>query len=383
MEENKEQLLDFFCRLIQMKSYSTQEEQVVACIREEMKSLGYDEILEDGSGSIIGVIGNGPFKLMYDSHIDTVEVTDESKWSYPPFGAVVANGNVYGRGASDMKASAAASVYAGAQMKKLGLLEGKTVYICCSALEEDFDGEGTKSAILENKLDLDAVVICEPTHLKVSIGQRGRSIFKVITSGISSHGAAPEKGDNAVYKMAEIIARVEQLNQDLFEKGGWHGSVVLSKVESQSVSLNAVPDECIIYLDRRTTVEEDEAYLIEEMNRLVEGTEARWEIYYAEGRSYKGKAIKLRSVLPAWEIEKNHPLFEGMCNCYQDTFQKDPELYRWDFSTNGVATAGELGIPTIGFGAGIEKMAHQVDEYCPIEDLYKAYEFMSYLPKFL
>ena len=74
---------------------------------------------------------------------------------------------------------------------------------------------------------------------------------------------------------------------------------------------------------------------------------------------------------------------KGAMDCYKDLFKESPELYYWDFSTNGVATAGKLHIPTIGFGAGIEKMAHQTNEYCPVEDLEKACEYFSRLPLFL
>lgn len=382
-EEEKKDLISFAQDIIKIKSYSGKEKEVAERIKLEMQKLGYDEILEDGSGSVIGVLGNGPYHLLFDSHMDTVAVTEEAKWDYPPFGAQIDDGKLYGRGASDMKSSLAASVYAGAMMKKNGALEGKTVYVCGSALEEDYDGEGTYQAITENHLRLDAVVICEPTHLKISMGQRGRSVFRIHTEGISAHGAAPEKGVNAVYKMAEIIDRIHKLSDELMSREGKHGSIVLSKIESTAVSINAVPDSCTIYLDRRTTVEEDEAYLTEEMNRLVAGTGATWDVYDVKGESYKGNPVLLHSLLPAWEIEESHPLAKGAMACFQDLFREAPELYYWDFSTNGVATAGKLHIPTIGFGAGIEKMAHQTNEYCPVDDLVKACEYFSRLPLFL
>ena len=382
-EEEKRDLIAFAQDIIRIPSYCGNEKEVALRIKQEMEKLGYDSILEDGSGSVIGVLGNGPFHILYDSHMDTVAVTEENKWDYPPFGAEIVDGKIYGRGSSDMKSSLAASVYAGALMKRNGALEGKTVYICGSALEEDYDGEGTYQAIVENHLRLDAVVICEPTHLKISMGQRGRSVFRIHTEGVSAHGAAPEKGVNAIYKMAEIIERVHKLSDELMQKEGRHGSVVLSKIESNAVSINAVPDSCTIYLDRRTTVEEDEAFLTEEMNQLVKDTDAVWDVYDVKGTSYKGNPVLLHSLLPAWEIEEAHPLAKGAMSCYRDLFREEPELYSWDFSTNGVATAGKLHIPTIGFGAGIEKMAHQTNEYCPVEDLEKACEYFSRLPLFL
>ena len=126
-EEEKKDLISFAQDIIKIKSYSGKEKEVAERIKLEMQKLGYDEILEDGSGSVIGVLGNGPYHLLFDSHMDTVAVTEEAKWDYPPFGAQIDDGKLYGRGASDMKSSLAASVYAGAMMKKNGALEGKTV----------------------------------------------------------------------------------------------------------------------------------------------------------------------------------------------------------------------------------------------------------------
>lgn len=379
----QEDLITFTQDIVRIPGCSTQEKAVAQRIRQEMERLGYDKILTDSSGSITGVLGNGPYHIFFDSHMDTVQVTDESAWTYPPFGAEIHDGRLYGRGASDMKGALAASVYAGALMKENGSLEGKTVYICCSAIEEDYDGEGTWRAITENRLKPDVAVICEPTHLKISLGQRGRSVFLIHTKGVSAHGAAPEKGVNAIYKMAEIIERVRALSDRLMSREGWHGSIAASRIESTAVSVNAVPDSCTLYLDRRTTVEENEEYLAGEMDELIKGTDASWEVYEVEGTSYMGAAVRLHSLLPAWELPGEHPLALAAEKCFREVLGREPETCRWDFSTNGVTTAGRLGIPTLGFGAGIEKMAHQTDEYCPVEDLIKACEFYSRLPQYL
>ncbi len=379
----EEDLLHFAQDIVKIPSYSGHEKNVVERIQKEMQNLGYDDTLIDKSGSIVGVLGNGPKKVLFDSHIDTVEVTNPDEWTVDPFGGVIKDGLLYGRGASDMKCSAAASVYAGYAMKKLGLLYGKTVYVCCSAMEEDYDGEGLYHAIINNKLKPDYVVICEPTHLQISIGQRGRSVFKITTHGISAHGSAPEKGDNAVYKMAVIQQRIEALGKQFMAKEGEKGSIAISKIESTSASLNAIPYTCSIYIDRRTTMQEDWNFLNKEMNTLVEGTDASWEVYLAEGTSWKNEHITLKSFLPAWEIEKDHPLTKCSIAAYQELMKKDPVLYRWDFSTNGVASAGKLGIPTIGFGAGIEKQAHTTDEYCPVSDILSACNFFTLLNYYL
>ena len=314
----EEKLVCFTSDLVKIKSRTGEEGAAVKRIAEEMKLLGYDEVYIDKVGNVIGKIGNGSEKLLLDSHIDNVAVNDPEAWEEDPYGGVIKDGRLYGRGASDMKASAAASVYAGAVMKKLGLAEGKTVYICCSVMEEDYDGEGLYHAIADNDLKPDYVVICEPSHLQISLGHLGRAIYKINVPGISAHGAAPEKGVNAVYKAATIINRVEALGKEYMKLTGERPSIALTKIESTSVSLNAIPQSCSIYIDRRMTLEENEETVGAEMNRLIEGTDATWEIYDAVGTSWKGEKIILHSFLPAWEIKKDHKLAKGCIKTYEE-----------------------------------------------------------------
>lgn len=379
----EEKLVSFASDLVKIKSRTGEEEAVVKRIVEEIKALDYDEAYIDSVGNVIGRIGNGSEKLLFDSHIDNVAVNDPENWEHDPYGGVIKDGKLYGRGSSDMKASAAASVYAGAIMKKLGLAEGKTIYICCTVMEEDYDGEGLYHAIVDNDLKPDYVVICEPSNLQISLGHLGRAIYKINVPGVSAHGSAPEKGVNAVYKMATIINRVEALGKEYMKLSGERPSIALTKIESTSVSLNAIPQSCSIYIDRRMTLEENEETVGEEMNKLIEGTDATWEIYDAIGTSWRGEKIVLHSFLPAWEIKVDHKLTKGCIKAYEELMGEKPTMYKWDFSTNGVASAGKLGIPTIGFGAGIEKMAHMTNEYCPVSDIIAACKFYSLLPYFL
>ncbi len=377
-------LLAFASELVQIESLTGKEEKVVRRIAAEMKQLSYDRVIIDRVGNVIGVIGNGPTKLLFDSHVDHVAVHDPEAWELPPYGGVINNGNLYGRAASDMKASAAATVYAGVVIKQLGLDAGKTIYVCCSVMEEDYDGEGLYHAIVDNSLQPDYVVICEPSYLRVTLGHMGRAIYKITVPGISAHGSAPEKGVNAIYKAQQIVARVEQLAKEYMQRpAGERPSLALTKIESTAVSLNAIPASCTLYLDRRLIPGETEESVAQEMDALIAGTDATWEIYEAECTSWTGETITLRSFLPAWEIGREHPLTKSCIKAYKELLGQEPQLYKWTFSTNGVATANRLGIPTIGFGAGIEAMAHKTNEYCPVSDIVTACQFYSLLPAYL
>ena len=373
------ELISFASELVRIKSRTGREAELVERIKQEMTKLDYDDIIVDKVGNIVGVIGNGPVKLLYDSHMDHVAVNDAGEWVHGPYSGVIEDGRLYGRGSSDMKGSLAATVYAGHIMKKLGLAAGKTIYICCSVMEEDFDGAGLERAIVDNGLKPDYVVICEPSHLNIAMGHLGRAIYKINVRGVSAHGAAPEKGDNAVYKAAPIIRRIEELGKKYMAMPPERPSIALTRIESVSASLNAVPGSCTLYVDRRICPHETEEAVGAEMTGLIGDADADWEIYDAVGQSYTGEEIVLHSYLPGWELGAEHPLAQGCFAAYREVFGAEPQPYKWDFSTNGVASA-KLGISTIGFGAGVEKTAHMANEYCPLEDIIMACRFFSLLP---
>ncbi len=380
----EQRLIAFASDLVKIKSLTGQEENVVRRIAAEMEQLEYDQVAIDKVGNVIGTIGNGPIHILFDSHVDHVDVNDPTEWELPPYSGAIQDGKLYGRGASDMKASAAAAVYAGAVIKHLGLDANKTIHVCCSVMEEDYDGEGLYRAIVDNSLNPSYVVICEPSYLRISLGHMGRAVYKITVPGVSSHGSAPEKGINAIYKANEIISRIEKLGNEYMRlPAGERPSLALTKIESIAVSLNAIPASCSLYLDRRLTQAETEESVTKELDTLVAGTDATWEVYEAIGTSWTGETITLRSFLPAWEIGLEHHLTKSCIKTYEALLGEQPQMYKWTFSTNGVATASRLGIPTIGFGAGIEALAHKSNEYCPVSDIITACEFYSLLPAYL
>lgn len=377
--EIEKDLIKFTQDIIKIKSYTGNEKELALFVKDKMEKLGYDEVIVDNLGNVLGVIGAGEKSILFDSHIDTVEVTDSEKWEMNPFGGIIKDGKIYGRGSCDMKAGLAATIYAGYMSKKIGLGKNKKIYISASIMEEDYDGVALDYILKGDKIKPDYVVVCEPSELKLAIGHRGRALIKITTKGVSAHGSFPEKGENAVYKMNKIIKKVEELESNFEKIVGERGSVALSKIESNSVSLNAVPDLCSIYLDRRLIIGEDKNFIEEEVEKLIEGTDASWEIYNQIGKSWKEKEIKLYSFLPAWEIKEDHNFVKTAKNSYKELNEEKIKIFKWDFSTNGVTSAGKYNIPTLGFGPGNPQNAHKRDENCLIKEIVEACKFYSML----
>ena len=368
-------LLAFAQQLVRIQSYSGQEEAVARAIAAKMEALGYDEVRIDACGSVLGRVGSGPVSLMFESHTDTVAVNDPAQWAYPPFSGEIADGFLWGRGSVDMKGALAASVYAPIIAKNRAALEGKTVYVSCSVFEEDCDGVATANLLDEFELRPDFAVICEPSGNTIAIGQKGKAQLVIQTHGVSAHGSAPEKGINAVYEMAEIIRRVEQTNLNLPILDGKKGTLVLSRVSSKAVSLNAVPDECEIYLDRRMVPGENETTLRAEVEKMIGDKNATWQIDTIQRTAWTGKPITYRPLHAAWKIPSDHHLTQTCVQAFEQVFGRAPQDFTfWDFGTNAVALVGR-GIPCIGFGPGDSKLAHMRDEKCPVDQIIDACAF--------
>src|SRR5207245_793875 len=116
----EDRMARFLSDIISTPSLSRRENAVVLRIGDEMTALGYDDVVVDGLGSVMGRIGDGPVHIVFDSHIDTVDVGDPSSWRTEPFKATVERGVLYGRGASDNKAATASMVHGAALIKRLG-----------------------------------------------------------------------------------------------------------------------------------------------------------------------------------------------------------------------------------------------------------------------
>ena len=376
-------IINFAQQLIRTSSFTGHEGNLAKLVMSKMVELDYDHVSVDSFGNVIGIVGDGPTGILFDSHMDTVGVNHPEEWRHDPFGAEIIDGKLYGRGSVDMKSALATAVFAGHIVKQLGLQKGKTLYITASVMEEDYDGEAVYSMCRQLESLPDYVVICEPSGLDLALGHKGRAMLKVTSKGVSAHGSAPEKGVNAIYKMGPILQRVEALNNAMMRQGNGTGSIALTKISSSSESLNAIPTQCEVYLDRRLVIGEDKADISEEMNTLLEGTDASWEVYDKRGKSYTGVPVVLHSFLPSWEISPDNVLTKACAKTFKIVFKREPRLIKWDFCTNGVATAGRLNIPTIGFGPGDSKKAHTVDECCEISQIAAAVDFYSLLPIYL
>lgn len=380
----KNNITEFTRELIAIPSISGNETQVIERIRKEMEKIRYNDIEIDEMGNLIGRIGNGEKILAIDGHVDTVEIGNPQNWEYDPFKGKIENGVIYGRGACDQKGGLASAVYTGKILIEIGVPENITLLVVASVQEEIYEGLNWQYIIKEDEIKPDAIILTEPSNLNIAIGHRGRVDIEVHTTGISSHGAAPELGENAIYKIAPIISDIEKINSILpIDPTFGKGNITVTKISSTSPSINATPDSATIHVDRRLNLEDSEKSVISEIRSLnsVKKAKAKVIISEHEYKSKSGVIYPIKAYYPTWSMEESHPLVQTAIKTYKTQFNKEPVLYYWRFSTNGAATKGIFNIPTIGFGPGDDKLAHTIEDQVPIEHLVKAMGFYSQFVK--
>jgi len=376
-------------KLVKVKSYSSQEEDVCRLIVTLCEEAGFDEVRIDGLGSVIARIGNGPKQLAIDGHIDTVEVGNLANWEFDPFCGDIKDGKVWGRGASDQKGGAASMITAGRILKDLGYGGEYTVFFTFTVMEEDCDGMCWKYLIEEENLKPDLIVSTEPTSCQLYRGHRGRMEIRVILRGISSHGSAPERGISAAYKAARAALAIEQLNKDLLpddDKFLGKGTITVSQMDVRGPSQCAVADYAMLYLDRRLTWGEDAELAMGQVREYIsKATGDDPDSIIVEMPDYEKvgwtkKEYSQELYFPTWKLDESHFLVQAGIKSHEALFGKKPVVDKWTFSTNLVATTGRHKIPAIGFGPGDEAQAHAPNEINRIDDLEICAAFYAMLP---
>jgi acetylornithine deacetylase/succinyl-diaminopimelate desuccinylase-like protein len=284
-----------FCqRLVQTPSLSGEEEDVAALIRAEMEHLHYDDVWVDEVGNVIGVMkgGGGP-SLMLNCQMDQVDVGDPDEWPYGPFSAHIADGAIWGRGASDTKGAIAAQVYAVGLMKSLGFpshrneslgfpshgneslgfpshgneslsfpLRGNEsprdgakgnsfpgdTYVTC-VVHEETGSWGTK--FLLGHLETDVAILGEATANQIAHGHRGRTEVIVHLQGRATHASAASRETNPLFALASFLRRVSSLS---LPEDPTLGPAVLTPTRcyTDQESGNMTPDQAWLHLDWRS-----------------------------------------------------------------------------------------------------------------------------------
>lgn len=404
-------MVAFLREMIAIPSESCEEDGVIHRIEKEMKKVGFDEVKIDGMGNCIGYMGQGDRIIAFDGHSDTVGIGDRGNWKFDPYEGYENDVEIGGRGGSDQEGGIASAVYGARIMKDLGLIpEGYRIMVTATVQEEDCDGLCWQYIHNEEHVTPEFVVSTEPTDGGIYRGHRGRMEIRVDMHGISCHGSAPERGDNAIIKMAEVIENVRDLNEnddadgneikglvkmlnprynpDHYEDARFlgRGTCTISEIFYTSPSRCAVADGCSISIDRRMTAGETFESCLEEIRNLPAcrkyAKDVKVSMYTYERPSWTGLVYPTECYFPTWINKESAPHVQALVKAHEGLFGKErigapeamdkrqrPLVDKWTFSTNCVSIQGRFGIPCVGFGPGAESQAHAPNEITYKQDL--------------
>lgn len=378
-DADQTRVVELCSALVRVQSYSGQEGDLVRHLAQTFLASGFDDVSVDRYGSILGRIKGrreGP-RILFDAHVDTVPADNEQQWTRHPFGGEIADGRVFGRGASDMKGALSAMIVAGERfIHETGRDFAGEICVAGGVHEECFEGVAARE--ISRAFEPDYVVIGEASELNLNIGQRGRAEIVLETYGVPAHSANPEKGVNAVYHMCRLIEALQSLKVRSNPVLG-KGILVVTDIQSQPYpGASVIPHHCRVTCDRRLLVGEGPSGVLAPLRAVIgrlegeiAGFRAAARVARGRERCYTGCEIAGDRFFPGWLFDAREPFIQTILAGLHAA-GIDAQLSHYSFCTNGSHYAGERGIPTVGFGPSAENLAHTTDEYVEIEQLHRA-----------
>lgn len=368
--------------LIRTKSLSGNERDLAYLIKDLLASSGVDNVFIDKYGNVIGYLkGEMDETLVFEGHMDHVPEGNLEQWNHDPYEAIVAGDKLYGRGSVDMKGAIAAMI------SSINNIRGKELpdtYYIFVPFEEVSEGALLKLAVEETLgIKPDLVVLGEATKLNIHRGHRGRSVWKIVLKGKSSHASMPDEGINPISALSLFIAELKKKQLPYNEILG-RSTLAPTIIECNPKSTPMIPDTCELYIDYRMIIEEDEKSIKKIFVEVLESIKDKdlildyvVDVNSGIAKMWTGATISYRDFYPSW-LNNDTNILANIMKIVKE-YKTNVFLSVWRFSTDGVYSAGEAGIPTIGIGPGDERLAHQPNEYVPVKEVVKASKIYSEL----
>jgi len=351
-------------RLLRAESPSGGEAPAARVLIEEAEALGFEPELDE-AGNVEFVIGAGEHEVLLTGHMDVVPAGDAGEWPHPPFAGQVVEGELWGRGAVDMKGALAAMLGA---MKKLAASPPPGRVRFLAVVQEEVGGLGSRYAA--ERLQADVALLGEPSSLKLMRGHRGRLEIWADYEGKLAHAARAELGLNPLPEMGRFLAALEAFETASHPDLG-EASCTPTFAGSQPQATNVVPGLAQVCIDYRFVPGEDPEAIVERM-RLLAGDAS---VYVPTSERQSGEVkMSYPMVFPPYLVEDDHPLVQA---ALRELGQQEAGI--WWFTTDAPYLASS-GAVVLGLGPGDPELAHTTRERVATSELeaaVDAYERVS------
>lgn len=371
----KEKAVKHAINLIRIPSLSGHEENVALYIKDELSNVGVDDVVIDELGNVVALIRNNNHEtpLIFEGHMDHVEPGNIERWIYDPYVAKMVGKKLFGRGSVDMKSAIAAMIASAEHLTKFKL--ERNIAFIFVVHEETAEGLALKYAIektLRKKPYL--IVLGEATSLNLSVGHRGRSLIEVSIRGKTAHASMPSLGLNSLIAASYAINWVEENKEKLPKHPILGKSTITPTIIDCSPKISPqIPDLCKIVFDRRIIPGESQTSVLGFFDKLKEdlmrkGFHMEVKVLHEKLRCWTGKIVNVKYFFKSWILNENSMIVKDAYAIIKN-INREAKIITWNFSTDGVYSAGERKIPTLGFGPGNEKLAHQPNENIDIDEI--------------
>jgi succinyl-diaminopimelate desuccinylase len=368
-------LVDFTRRLVQIPSVfdparGLDEEPAAELVVEQMRAFGWEpevDLVAPGRPNVVATIDRGrpgP-TLMFEGHLDVVTEGSLDQWSHDPFGAELADGRIWGRGAADMKGGVAAMLFAADELCRRGGFPGRLVL--GALVDEEGMMIGAKDFVARGRTDgVDAAICCEPEGGEICHVAKGALRLRLDFTGKMAHGAMPFQGRNPNRAVGAAIGALADLEAAVQERIGEHphlGHVWITPTvlrAGEPVQMNVMPAGASVWVDVRTTPAVDHAALV---------TEIHDAIATVAGELGVTTAIDVIDDRPSVATAEDDPLVRAVWDAHAAVGDGAPRLGGVPGATDGTVITSRTGMPSVVYGPGGKWIAHQADEFVEVADL--------------
>lgn len=311
-----------------------------------------------------GAPDDGP-TLMFEGHTDVVTEGPPGAWSVDPYGAVIRNGRLYGRGAADMKSGLAATLYATYALQQAGPFPGRI--LVAALVDEEGLMIGAKHFAASSAASrVDGAIIAEPEDGEICPVSKGAIRLRLEFHGTMAHGAMPEHGRNPITAATRLLVELEAYERQLQDLHGRHdqlGAIHLTPTvlgAGSPAQMNVIPAHCLVAIDVRTIPGVDHHKLIGHIRELAD---------------HAGRSCDVRTSLvvlddrPCVNTPVDDPVVTALAEAHQLVTLQPPRYGGVPGATDGTILTRDAGIPTVVYGPGGKWIAHQADEYVELDDI--------------
>ena len=359
---DRDRLVERLRALVTTPSENPPGEEAAAArvVRSQCEELGLsisEHETEPGRPSVVARYGDGPPTVGFCSHIDVVPAGDPTLWAHDPYGAVIQDGQMHGRGSSDAKGPVAAALEAVNALRDAGI-EG-SIELSLVADEETMGLKGAKPLVEQKVLTAPHVIVGEPTSLRIVRAQRGPCWFRIVTKGVAGHGSAPERGVNAIKHMAAILLHLEETLPDITHPVVGGPTINVGVVRGGE-KVNVIPASCVAEVDRRTIPGETE----EEVRAQVEAAIGLARATFPD--------IDARIEIPVFgrpfELDEGARVLTEVRGAISDVIGREAEVIGFRGSSDARFFA-DAGSEVVVCGPGDITVAHTAREYIDLDEL--------------